>query len=102
MAKSKLIEANEKIAESIVGGYKKVEQTVVGGYKKVEQTVVDGYKKIEDAFVGQYLTHEGETVKEAKARLNAEQEEQRIRKQEQMAECVRHTHEKAHVPDVKE
>lgn len=34
MAKSKLVEANEKIAENVVGGYKKMEEGVVGGYKK--------------------------------------------------------------------
>lgn len=34
MAKSKLVEANEKIAEEVVGGYKKIEERVVSGYKK--------------------------------------------------------------------
>lgn len=58
MAKSKLVKANEKIAEEVVGGYKKIESTVVGGDKKIE-----------DAFVDRYLTHDGETVEEAKARL---------------------------------
>lgn len=58
MAKSKLVKANQKIAK-----------TVVGGYKKIESTVVSGYTKIEDKFVDAYLTHEGETVEEAKARL---------------------------------
>lgn len=51
MAKSKLVEANEKIAEK-----------VVDTYKKIEDTVVDGYTKIEDAFVDRYLTKEGESV----------------------------------------
>jgi len=31
--------------------------------------VVDGYRKIEDRFVDAYLTKDGETVEEAKARL---------------------------------
>ena len=61
MAKSKLVKANQKIA-----------QTVVEGYKKVEDAVVGGYKKIEDKFVDQFLTRDGETVEEAKARLKAE------------------------------
>ena len=61
MAKSKLVKANEKIAEHVVGGYKKIEDTVVGGYRKIE-----------DAFVDRYLTHDGESVEEAKARLKAE------------------------------
>ena len=30
MAKSKLVKANEKIAEKVVGAYKKIEDTVVG------------------------------------------------------------------------
>ena len=58
MAKSKLIKANEKIAE-----------VVSGGYKKIEKGVVEGYTKIEDKFVDAYLTRDGETVEEAKARL---------------------------------
>ena len=31
MAKSKLVTANEKIAEKVVGGYQKIEDAVVGG-----------------------------------------------------------------------
>ena len=61
MAKSKIIEINEKIAE-----------TVVAGYKKIERGVVGGYTKIEDKFVEAYLTKDGETVEEAKARLKKE------------------------------
>lgn len=62
MAKSKLVKANEKIAETVVGGYKKIENSVVGAYKKVE-----------DGFVDRYLTHDGETVEDAKKRLREEQ-----------------------------
>lgn len=102
MAKSKLVKANEKIAETVVGGYKKVEETVVGGYKKIEETVVGGYKKMEDAFVNRYLTHEGETVEEAKARLCAEQEKLRAGEQGQhgshLAQTAGQAQEKAHVP----
>ena len=72
MAKSKLVKANEKIAEKVVGAYKAIEETVVGGYKTVEETVVGGYAKVEDAFVERYLTKEGETVEEAKQRLRHE------------------------------
>ena len=43
VAKSKLIQANTKIA--------------------------GGYRKIEDGFVDQYLTHGGESVEDARARL---------------------------------
>lgn len=59
MAKSKLVKANEKIAKK-----------VVGTFGKIEDTVVQGYTKIEDAFVGRYLTRDGETVEEAKKRIN--------------------------------
>ena len=61
MAKSKLVKANEKIAEKVAGAYQKVEDTVVGTYTKIE-----------DKFVDQYLTKEGETVEQAKQRLKEE------------------------------
>ena len=53
MAKSKLVEANEKIAEK----------------------VTDTFGKIEDAFVERYLAKDGETVEEAKKRLKNENQE---------------------------
>lgn len=74
MAKSKLVQANQKIAEAVTGGYKKIEKGVVTGYKKVEQGVVKGYEKIEDKFVDRYLTKNGESVEEAKKRLRKEQD----------------------------
>lgn len=58
MPKSKLVQANEKIAEKVTDAYGKIEKTVVGGYAKIE-----------DAFVGRYLTKDGESVAEAKERL---------------------------------
>ena len=69
MAKSKIVKANEKIAEAVTGGYKKIEKGVVDGYKKIEHGVVGGYTKIENKFIDAYLTKDGETVEEAKARL---------------------------------
>ena len=102
MAKSKLVKANEKIAEEVVSGYKAVEGGVVGGYHKIE-----------DAFVDRYLTHDGESVEEAKARLHAEQEERQAQgqnggtaarstdyvheTQEHTMEHVRRSQEKAYV-----
>lgn len=59
----------------IVDANKKIEEKVVGGYKKVENTVVGGYKKIEDKFVDTFLKHNGETIEEAKERLQNEQQE---------------------------
>ena len=77
MAESKLVRAEEKIADKVVGGYMAVEKSVVGGYRKVEETVVGGYRKIEDAFINRYLTREGESVEDARARLYAAQAERR-------------------------
>lgn len=62
MAKSKLVQANEKIAENVVSGYKKIEEGVVGGFNKIA-----------DKFVDNFLTREGESVEDAKERLAAEQ-----------------------------
>lgn len=61
MAKSKLVQVNEKIADA-----------VVCGYKKIENGVVEGYTKLEDKFIDRFLTHEGETVEDAKKRLKGE------------------------------
>lgn len=62
MAKSKLVETNEKIAEGVVGGYKRIEEGAVGGFNKIA-----------DKFVDNFLIKEGESVEEAKERLSAEQ-----------------------------
>ena len=59
----------------IVDANKKIENAVVGSYKKIEDTVVGGYQKIEDKFVDTFLKKDGETIKEAKMRLQKEQEE---------------------------
>lgn len=74
MAKSKLAEANEKIAEG-----------VVGGYKKIEEGAVSGFNRIADKFVDNFLTKEGESVEEAKARMTAKQDE---RRQKQASACA--------------
>lgn len=79
MEKSRIVEANEKIAEKVVGSYKMIEATVVGGYAKIE-----------NAFVNRYLTHNGETVAEAKGRLRSEQ----AARQGAAAERKKHPHEK--------
>ena len=71
---AKFAEMNEKIAERVVEGYQKIEDGVVGGYKKIETGVVDGFNKMTDKFVYAFLTKEGETVEEAKARMNKERE----------------------------
>lgn len=61
MAKSKIVKVTNKVAKVVTDGYKKIEKGVVGGYTKIE-----------DRFVDRYLTRDGETVEEAKARLKSE------------------------------
>ncbi len=46
---------------------------MLGGYKKIENGAVEGFTKMTDKFVDQFLTREGESVEEAKARLAQEQ-----------------------------
>ena len=71
MAKSKIVKANEKIAEKVTGGYKKIENGVVAGYKKLEKGVVDGFGKVTDACVKGLFSKEGETLEETKERLTS-------------------------------
>lgn len=78
MARSKLVKANEKIAESVVDGYKKIEKNVVGGYKKMEEGVVTGFNKMTDKFVDQFLTKDGESVEDAKKRFAREQADRKV------------------------
>ena len=67
---SKFVEANEKIAETVVEGYKKIENGVVTGYKKIETGVVECFNKVSDKCVEKLFTKEGETVEDAKKRLS--------------------------------
>jgi hypothetical protein len=71
---SKFVEANEKIAEKVVGGYKKIEDGVVGGYKKIENGAVEGFGKVVDKCVEVLFAKEGESVEDAKKRLNHKEE----------------------------
>lgn len=72
---SKIVEANQKIAEKVVEGYKKIENGVVDGYKKIENGVVDGFGKVTDKCVEVLFTKEGESVEDAKKRLSGEKTE---------------------------
>ncbi|EHN58801.1 hypothetical protein OKIT_0690 [Oenococcus kitaharae DSM 17330] len=68
MAKSKLIQANQKVAKSVVEAHEKITDKVVGAYTKIE-----------DKFVDQYLTHDGESIADAKARLKLANEERQAK-----------------------
>jgi len=65
----------EKIENGVVSGYKKIEDGVVTGYKKVEEGVVEGFGKVVDKCVEVLFAKDGETVEEAKARLNGKDKE---------------------------
>ena len=78
-------EVAEAVAEGAVAGYKKIEKAVVSGYKKIEDGVVSGYKKIEtgavegfgkvvDKCVEVLFAKDGESVEDAKKRLNHKEE----------------------------
>jgi len=53
--------------------HEKIETVVTDSYKKIEKSVVDGYKKIEDKFVDTFLKKDGESIEEAKFRVQEEQ-----------------------------
>ena len=72
---SKLNDANEKIAQKAVAVYKKIEDGVVTGYKKIEDGVVEGFGKVTDACVKTLFAKEGESVEDAKARLDRKDKE---------------------------
>ena len=65
----------DSIAESVVAGYKKIEDTVVSGYKKIENGAVDGFGKVVDKCVEVLFAREGESVEDAKKRLNPREEQ---------------------------
>ncbi len=67
---SKFVEANEKIAETVVAGYKKIETGVVEGYKKIETGAVEGFGKVTDKCVEVLFAKKGESVEDAKKRLS--------------------------------
>ena len=71
---SKFVEANEKIAESVVKGYQKIEDGVVTGYKKIENGAVEGFEKVVDKCVEVLFAKEGESVEDAKKRLSQKEE----------------------------
>lgn len=66
------VSAYQKIEKGVVDGYQKIEDAVVGGYKKIEEGVVEGFNKMTDKFVEKLFAREGETVEEAKKRLNGD------------------------------
>lgn len=86
-------EGYQKIEDGVVTGYKKIEDGVVEGFGKITQAAsgamlnedgtlktgkvgeafVGAYKKVENAFVNTFMAKEGESVEDAKARMDANQ-----------------------------
>lgn len=82
MANNKFIETNEKIAETVVKGYKKIETGVVEGYKKVEKGAVEGFNKTSDKIIEKVFAKEGESVEDAKKRLSGKADNNETTSQE--------------------
>ena len=59
-----------EIQNSVVDGYQKVEDFFVDGYKTVENFFVDGYKTVEDKCIEWFFAKDGESVEDARDRLN--------------------------------
>ena len=91
----KLVNGVKEIAEEVRDLEVVAETVAVGTYKKIEETVVEGYTKISDAFVEKFLMKEGETLEEAKERINKEQEEL-------AAKSAARTHVNVNIPDSSE
>ena len=67
---SVIIHCASMVTVDPVAVYKSVEESVVGAYKAVEKGAVDAYRKVEDAMVDKLFRKEGETIAQAKDRLN--------------------------------
>ena len=64
----------EKISNSVTQGSQKIEDGVVTGYKKIEAGAVEGFGKVVDKCVEILFSKEGESVEDAKKRLNHKEE----------------------------
>ena len=70
----KIADVVEKMGQAVTSGYKKIEDSVVSGYKRIENGAVTGFEKVTDKCVAVLFAKEGESAKEAKARLAAGKE----------------------------
>ncbi len=71
---AKITEHIEKISQGVTEGYQKIEDGVVNGYKKIETGAVEGFGKVVDKCVEVLFAKEGESVEDAKARLQCKEE----------------------------
>ena len=71
---AKIADHIEKIARGVTAAYKKIENGVVSGYKKIENGAVSGFGKVVDKCVEVLFAKKGESVEDAKKRLNHKEE----------------------------
>lgn len=72
---AKFADHMEKIADGVVEGFQKIEDGVVTGYKKIETGAVEGFGKVVDKCVEVLFAKEGESVEDAKKRLQNKEEQ---------------------------
>ena len=85
----------EKIGKSAEGKVEKMADAVTGAYKKIEDSVVGGFNKMADGFVEKHLMKEGETVEEARERIEKEQAERAEKNGHVNVEIPKYNHEEA-------
>ena len=71
---AKFADHMEKIVDGVTEGYQKIEDGVVTGYKKIENGAVEGFGKVVDKCVEVLFARDGESVEDAKKRLNHKEE----------------------------
>lgn len=71
---AKFADHMERIAGGVVEGYQKIEDCVVTGYKKIETGAVNGFGRVVDKCVEVLFAKKGESVEDAKKRLNHKEE----------------------------
>ncbi len=71
---AKIAEKMENISNQVVEGYQKIENGVVTGYKKIEAGAVEGFGRVVDKCVEVLFAKEGESVEDAKNRLQNKEE----------------------------
>ena len=64
----------EMIAGGVAEGYQKIEDGVVTGYRKIENGAVEGFGKVVDKCVEVLFARDGESVEDARKRLNHKEE----------------------------
>ena len=64
-----LADSRDEIAKDVTDAYGSIESGVVGAYEEVEENAVSGFERICDGFIEKFFAKNGESVEEAKDRL---------------------------------